>query len=519
MDPSSPVDKLGTMLRRRFCLALALGAALPFAAPAQTVPKTQPKLVLTIVVDQFRYDYLTRFGSEFTGGLKHFWDRGAVFTEANYEAAPTVTAVGHSTVLSGATPSVSGIAGNTWWDREAGKNVQSITDDQAKPLGGGAGASPRRLLVSTIGDELKISGKGGKVFGVSLKDRAAILPAGRMADGAFWFDGRSGGFVSSDYYFAALPGWVTQFNGSHPADQFAGKTWVGGTMPAAGPQLAAAIDASPFGDDMVHEFALRLLAAERLGTGTQTDLLSVSYSSVDYVGHAKGPDSPEIHDMVRNVDRLIGELIDAAEGQAGVGNVLVVFTADHGVAPVPERNPKLPGGRIDARAERAAVEAALTARFGAGDYLAAGNDAGYTFKPARAGIDPAEMQRVAAEALRSQPHVVRVYTAAALANGFAPADRIDKRVRNGFYPGRSPDVVVLHDPFWEGGRPGGTTHGTPYTYDTHVPVVFYGSPGWIRPGHYYRDAGPHDIAPTLAAILGVALPSGANGRVLDEMLR
>ncbi len=198
---------------------------------AQAQPPAQPKLVLAIVVDQCRYDYLTRFRADFTGGLKRLLEQGAVFTNANYQASPTVTAVGHSTFLSGATPKVSGIVNNTWWDRTEAKTVTSVSDDKTKLLGGGdvPGSSPERLLVTTVGDELKSSGKGGKVIGISLKDRSAILPSGHMADGAYWFDGLTGNFVSSTYYFPELPAWVREFNATRPVDKYAGREWLGHT--------------------------------------------------------------------------------------------------------------------------------------------------------------------------------------------------------------------------------------------------------------------------------------------------
>src|SRR5216683_5520666 len=194
---------------RKWILALFL--SLPLAA--QPKAPAQPKLVLAIVIDQFRYDYLTRFRGDYTGGLKRLLDQGAVFTNARYEHVPTVTAIGHSTFLTGATPAMSGIVGNEWWDTATRKRVTSVSDDSTQLLGGeGPGSSPRRLLQSTLGDELKMSGKGGKVIGISIKDRSAILPSGHMADGAYWFDGRSGNFVSSTYYFAQLPSWVVDFN-------------------------------------------------------------------------------------------------------------------------------------------------------------------------------------------------------------------------------------------------------------------------------------------------------------------
>ncbi len=511
-------------MRRRIFIGL-LAAALVPPLGSQTpaaFPPQRPKLVLAIMVDQLRYDYLTRFGAEFNAGLKRLLTQGAVFTNANYDSSPTVTAVGHATFLTGATPAVSGIIGNDWWDRESGRRVQSITDDTVMVLGAnGAGASPRRLAVSTIGDELKISGHGGKVIGVSLKDRSAILPAGHMADGAYWFDARSGNFVSSTYYFKALPGWVEQINRSRPADKYAGRQWLNQKMPAqAGPQLYAEVDATPYGDELVLEFARQALAAEKLGAGDKTDLLAVSFSALDYVGHRSGPDSREVREMVLAVDKVVNELLEAAERQVGANSVLAVLTADHGVAPIPEQNiaRRLPGGRTDSRAERAAVEQALQARFGAGNYIAYFSETAIYFHPNPVPgkqFDRAEMQRIAAAVMRAQPHVLRVYTRTGFENGYPVGDLIDRRVRNGFHHDRSADVMIVHEPNWQAG--GSTAnHGSPFAYDTHVPLLVLGH-GRVRPGQYHGEAGIQDIAPTLARLLGIAVPSGSVGRVLAEM--
>ncbi len=500
----------------------ALFVCFSFAhAQAPRTPPAKPKLVVAIVIDQFRYDYLTRFHDAYTAGLRRFLDQGADFTSAHYIHVPTVTAVGHSTFLSGATPAMSGIVGNEWWDRDSKKRVTSVSDDAAKLLGGdGAGSSPRRLLQSTIGDELKMSGKGGKVIGVSIKDRSAILPAGHMADGAYWFDGKTGHFVSSTYYFAALPGWVSELNASKPANRFAGLTWMGHQMPAAGVDLYGAVDATPYGNELIQQCALKALSAEKLGMGDRIDLLAVSYSSNDYVGHKYGPDAPEVRDMAVRVDKLIGELMKAAEAQAGAGRVLFVLTADHGVAPVPEENAKrkMPGGRLNGRAENDAVEKALSARFGDGRWIADTSEGMYlnldTIAAKKTNL--AEVESTAADALRSQPHVFRVYTRTQLLNGWIANDAVDIRVRNGFNAARSGNLVILHDPYWISGG-SGTTHGAPFDYDTHVPVLFLGT--GVRAGHYTREAAPNDIAPTLATMLEIETPSGSVGRVLDEMLK
>ena len=496
---------------------LALFLALPAAAQNNAAP--QPKLVLAIVIDQFRYDYLTRFQSEYTGGFKRIFDKGAVFTNAHFEHVPTVTAIGHSTFLSGATPALSGIIGNEWWDRPSKKRVSSVSDEETKLLGStGDGSSPNRLLQSTLGDEMKMSGKGGKVVGVSIKDRAAILPAGHMADGAYWFDGKTGNFVSSTYYFNALPEWVTQFNAARPADKYAGKVWMSKTMDAApDAKFYAALDATPFGNELILQFAEKAILSEKLGTGPKADLLTVSFSSNDYVGHALGPDSEEVHDMALRVDKLVGELIRAAEAQAGVGRVLVVLTADHGVAPVPEVNQKrkMPGGRFDDKNELDTAEKALTAKFGApagGKWILYSGEGAIFLTPAP---NMADVEQVAADAIRALPHVFRVYTRTQLMNGAISDDPIGVRVRNGFNQARSGNVIVMLDPYWIVGR-NGTTHGTPFGYDTHVPVMFLGP--HIRAGRFNANVMVNDIAPTLATILDVETPSGSVGRVLDEML-
>lgn len=496
---------------------LALFTLLPLGA--QTTP---PKLVVAIVIDQFRYDYLTRFHSEYTGGFKRIFEHGAVFTNAHFEHVPTVTAVGHSTFLSGATPALSGIIGNEWWDRTTSKRVSSVSDDGTKLLGAtGEGSSPNRMLQSTLGDEMKISGKGGKVVGISIKDRAAILPSGHMADGAYWFDGKSGNFVSSTFYFDALPDWVAHFNAAHPADKYAGKQWMGKAMPSTpDAKLYAALDATPWGNELILQFAEKAIVAEKLGAGSKVDLLTVSFSSNDYVGHALGAESEEAHDMALRVDKLVGELIHAAEAQAGAGRVLVVLTADHGVAPVPEVNQKrkMPGGRFDEKNELDTVEKVLTTRFGAppqgGRWIQYSGEGSLFFAP-HPTADVAEEERVAADAIRALPHVFRVYTRTQLMHGEISQDSVGTRMRNGFNETRSGNVIVMLDPYWMVSR-SGTTHGAPFDYDTHVPVLFLGPQ--VRAGRYNSNIMVNDIAPTLATMLDIETPSGSVGRVLDEML-
>ncbi len=492
------------------------------------VASPRPRLVLLIAVDQMRYDYLTRFRDRFKGGLARLLDGGAVFTNAYLEHYPSVTAIGHATMLSGAIPALSGIVGNDWYDRETAKNVTSVFDPAAQMLGTtGAASSPGRLQVSTLGDELKMAGRGSRVIGVSFKDRSAILPVGRMADAAYWQDSATRRFVSSTWYMSALPAWVVAFNDRKGADGFAGAEWrgPGGALfkkmpPVAGPDLNAAVYESPFGNELLEAFAEAALDGEQLGRRGATDVLSVSFSSNDAVGHSLGPDSDEVADMTVRTDQVIGALLAAVDRRVGPGRTIVALTADHGVAPVPEVMAKrrMPGGRITTGDLAAPVEAALALAYGPGKWVE--GTAGSALYLNRALIrekklDEGEVQARAAQALVEQPHVARVFTREQLRIGQVPSDPVSQRVLRGFHVQRSGDLDVLLEPYWMR-QAGGTTHGTPYSYDTHIPLVLLGL--GIRPGRFHRAVALNDLAPTLATMLEVETPSGSVGRVLEEAL-
>lgn len=496
------------------------------------------RLVLLIAVDQFRYDYLTRFRSEYTAGFKRLLENGAVFTNNYLEHYPTVTAVGHATMLSGATPSVSGIIGNDWFDRETGKSVASITDDTVKPVGDAdaANASPRRLLVSTLGDEMKLASSAPKgaanaprVIGISLKDRAAILPAGRGADAAYWFDTKTGSFVSSTYYMKDVPEWVRAFNNRRPADSLAGQAWLAlsvGTpvlkqLPKeTDSKLYEAVYGSPFGNQMLMEFTSTAIAEERLGQRGVVDLLSVSFSSNDSVGHTFGPDSPQVRDIAIRTDRAIGQLLDRIDKLVGLQHTIVALTADHGVAPVPETltERSLPGGRMTNKELFGAIEQALTHRFGDGDWLmgTSGSSPYLNYDLiAKKQLDATEVRRIAAAAAMSVPHVARVYTRDQLIRGEVANDFIGSRVVRGFNAERSGDLEIILEPYWMR-QATGTTHGTPYNYDAHIPLILMGR--GIKPGRYPGRVALNDLAPTLASLIDVDAPNGSSGRVLTEAL-
>jgi predicted AlkP superfamily pyrophosphatase or phosphodiesterase len=535
-------------MKKILALVLAFGTVVasaqqqapPAARAVTTAAPPEVRLVLLIAVDQFRYDYLTRFRRDFNGGLQRLLTQGAVFTDANLEHYPTVTAIGHATMFTGATPSVSGIIGNDWFDRETAAQVQSITDTTVKPIGGApdaATASPRRLLVSTVGDEIKLASgtaKGSpdapKVIGVSLKDRAAIMPAGRGADAAYWFDTKSGAFITSTYYMPELPAWVRTFNDRHLADDHVGEDWTPLVPPSTslkqmpkekGSPYYEAVFASPWGSELLLEFAGNVLTQERMGQRGVTDVLTVSFSSNDSIGHTYGPESPQVRDITIRTDRIIGALLQRVDRLVGLRNTIVALTADHGVAPVPEKLAarSLPGGRMVNKELFGVIEQALVARFGQGQWLlsTAGSSPYLNYGLIeQMKLDPADVRRVAAAAAMKVPHVARVYTRDQLLLGTVTPDRIGQRVMRGFNPQRSGDLEIILEPYWMRSATG-TTHGSPYNYDAHIPLVLMGPR--IKAGTYSDHVALNDLAPTITTIVGVDPPSGSSGRVLTEALR
>jgi predicted AlkP superfamily pyrophosphatase or phosphodiesterase len=500
----------------------------------------RPKLVVAIVVDQFRYDYLTRFRNDYHGGFDRMLRQGAVFTNAHYAQAPTVTAVGHSIIMTGAMPAVSGIVGNTWIDSKTGKQVTSVCDYSYHVVGGETPApglrcedwdpaSPNRLLVSTVGDELRNRDERSKVFGISLKARSAILPSGHRANGAFWFDDQSGAFISSDYYSAELPQWVKEFNRQNLVKEYLGRKWPGFESwdfhaDEGNYRVYEKIPASPWGNELIERLAERAIDAEKLGQRDTTDLLTVSFSSNDYVGHQTGPDAPEVRDMAIRTDQLLGKLFDLVSQKVGMENALFVLSADHGVSPVPEtqHQRKMPGDYVFVDIEDI-VRSAFARKLGPGEFISGSVDnAIYLNRSAleEKRIEPVVAYRIASEALLSLPqaHVARVYTRDQLTQGIT-GDAVSRAVVNGFYAPRSGDIIVVFEPYYMIGMklPARTTHFTPYNYDTHVPIMFLGA--GIKAGWHSNNIQVNDIAPTLAALMDVESPSGAFGRVLTEVIQ
>jgi hypothetical protein len=487
-----------------------------------------------VAVDQMRYDYLPRFDSAFTGGFRRLVRDGAVFTNARLDHYPSVTAVGHSAMLTGAPPSVSGIVGNDWYDRALKKNVTSVEDPDTRLLGAGdaPGSSPHRLRVSTVGDELKMAHPGSRVISLSHKDRSAILMAGRMADLALWWDTSTGAFVSSTWYGAALPRWAVAFNASRPADAWLGREWravaedgapgpVLGRMPdTPGPAYYGSLYDSAFGNEVLVSLAEAALEGERLGSRGTADILAVSFSCNDAVGHDKGPHSAEIREITVRTDLALDRLLAVIDRRVGLSRTLVVVTADHGVAPVPEQMAawKMPAGRLSRAALEKATTEALEKSFGPGLWLEGRAGSALYLNQAlmnERGLDPVAVERRAASGAEAVAAVWRAYTRSQLLEARVPPDPWSRRVLVSFDRERSGDVEVLLEPYWMSAS-SGTTHGTTYSYDTHIPLMVMG-PG-IRSGRYDGTVVLNDLAPTLATLLGIETPSGASGRALAEIL-
>ena len=531
----------------------------------------RPRLVLLIVVDQFRYDYFERFNDLFVaGGLRRLMRDGASWAHANYDHTPTYTAPGHATLMTGAWPSETGIIANEWPDLTKGRNITSVEDEQARLLNGEPGelaSSPRRLMASTLGDELRLATNDrSKVIGLSMKDRSAILPAGRHANAAYWFSPASGRMVTSNYYFNQMPKWVTAFNDTKPADKYYGARWerllpeaeytqradaddpvwenigsvagdtnkfphiITGGASAVGREFYTALDYSPFSNDLLLSFAKDAITNERLGEDGDTDVLTLSFSANDYVGHRYGPYSQETMDITLRTDKQIEELLSFVDSRVGLRNTLVIFTADHGVAPSPEQAAAmgLPGLRIAGADVTRAMKNAISARFNprnqqpdpTADYIQAFFNGNVYFNRVllkRDGINQEEIERICGEAAMTVPGISRYFTRTQLTQrAIPPGDAIARRVLHGFYPLRSGDVIVIYDAFKYLETTIPVTHGSPYSYDTHVPLILMGA--GFRAGRYLEAATPADIAPTLAAMLRVQAPSNTVGRILTESI-
>ena len=520
------------------CVVVALTATLctPFRSRASAY-NGHPKLIVVIVIDQFRGDYLERYHDQFgDAGFRLLLDHGAYFPNCNYNYANTRTAPGHSTLFTGAYSNGHGIAANEWWDPKKKKMVTSVEDDDTKFVGlpeAKAGASPHNLMADTLGDELKLATQGkARVFGVSLKDRSAILPAGFAGDAAYWIDAKSGVWVTSTYYRNDLPRWVQDFNSNRPA-----KYWDREWKNSRGELLASTahrkakdgsdagfyevVGGTTFGNEYELEFAKELVVYENVGRGPATDLLAISLSPNDILGHRVGPDSPEMAQMALDLDHELANFFNFLGHQVGLADVWIALSADHGVSSLPDAVKKLhiPAANVGASKAEEQINAAITAKFFAGhpapyvklDYPLAWLDQDAFIA---SHIHERDAEAAVGEAMK-QVGLRDYYTKSQLAAGEAPNTPLGRKYLNSYSPHGSWFVMGVPE-IYTVGPGGGTDHTSPYNYDTHVPLALYGLP--FQAGTYRTNVETIDLAPTLASLLGINAPTHSVGRVLTEAL-
>jgi predicted AlkP superfamily pyrophosphatase or phosphodiesterase len=553
------------MSRLRFASILATLLALPTHQATEAAER--PKLVVVVSVDQMCQDYFVRFGDNFSdeGAFRRVAKEGASYSQCHHRHAITITAPGHSVQLTGAYPAVNGIVGNNWFDRFTGKDVYCVADDSVQIIGlpGGTPMSPRNLQVETVGDVLRLaSGQRSKVFGVAIKDRAAILMTGQNPNAAFWLDDNL--WVTSSYYRNDLPGYLRLVNEQQTIERFRGQTWSQLLSPEkyhnTGPdkndwenppkgftsefphkladkgkmtplEFGDHVLFSPFGNDLTLEAAREIVVHEELGKDAYPDLLCINFSSNDYVGHAFGPNSLEVEDITYRTDLQLGQFLRFLDEQVGAGNWTFALTADHGVAPVVEyavqfklpakRNPL--GKMADVKEK---LEAMLRARLGAatGDpplvqkvedfhiYLQHDHPV-FTRNKEDKTDQFALAQAIIRDWLLDQPYVAAARTRSELAAG--GEGKLNEMMQRAWHPRRSGDVMYCLAPYCLSGAKG-TTHGSPWHYDTHVPMLLLGS--GITAGTHPRPVAPACLASTVAELLNVDYPSANSEQPLREAL-
>jgi predicted AlkP superfamily pyrophosphatase or phosphodiesterase len=536
-------------------IALSFFIFICIAGYSQSTHK--PKLVIGITVDQMRWDYLYRYENRYAsnGGFKRMLNKGFSCENTMIPYTPTVTACGHAGIYTGTVPGIHGITGNSWFDSETMQYVYCTDDSTVSPVGTASSAgkmSPANMLTTTICDELKLATNfKSKVIGIALKDRGGILPAGHSADAAYWYDSKSGNWITSSYYMNELPAWVTSFNNEKLIDKYYAKGW--NTMypldtytqstsdgniyevmalgknffPYELGTLAGknynAILATPYGNTFTTEFAKAAIQNEKLGADSVTDFLALSYSSTDYIGHSFGPNSIEAEDCYLRLDKELGEFLDYLDTKIGKDQYVVFLTADHGVAQVPAfmKDNKIPTGQVKMQHLVDTLNKQLNDRYGKPNLV----------------IDIINAQVILNTALIEANNKIKIDDVVkstllflskekAISRAFLLDDlqrttlnvKLKDMIANGYYPKRSGHIQLLFKPQWiEDFSSGGTTHGVWNPYDAHIPLLWY---GWnIKHGVLLRETYMTDIAPTLAALLKIQAPNGSIGNVITEVLK
>lgn len=525
---------------------------------AQTTPPGpagKPKLVVGLVVDQMRWDYLYRFNALYgEKGFKRMLKEGFSSENNFIPYVPTYTAVGHTCIYTGSIPAITGIVGNNWFDKTSGKGIYCTDDSTVSTVGntGKAGKmSPANMWVTTITDELKLSNNfKSKVIGIALKDRGSILPAGHSANAAYWYD--AGKWITSTHYMNKLPDWVEQFNDKDLAGKYMSKDWttllpmskyvlstaddkpyennIKGEKTVTFPHKLSSIPDSnkyesfrttPFANTFTFDFAKAAIENESLGKNTVTDFLTVSISSTDYIGHAFGPNSVEVEDMYLRLDKDIADFLQYLDTKLGKGNYTVFLSADHGVAHIPAflAGHKIPGGNFEDADLKKELNQIIETDFGVQHAVQSLQNYQVYLNNnelVKQGKDAATVKKAVIKLLEAKPFIITAFETDKLASTTLP-EPLKTMLANGYNSKRSGDIqFTLMPGYFDGGKKG-TTHGLWNPYDAHIPCVFF---GWgVKPGKTYRETYMTDIAPTLAALLQIQMPNGCVGKVITELIR
>jgi len=547
----------------RFTLLLIVGliATQTFAQKANPVKATdtKPKLVVGIVVDQMRWDYVNKFKSFFKtqNGFLKMMNQGASCNNNLISYLPTVTACGHTAVYTGSTPAIHGITGNSWYDNIQQRMVYCVEDNSVQAVGienSSAGKmSPLNVWTTTLGDELKLATNfKSKVYGVSLKDRGAIIPAGHAADGAFWYDSKSGNFISSTYYGKTLPTWLTNYNNAKKVDSFYKLGW-SLSLPVSvyeancdndqneyeskpfGKEVNGfpynlisylgkdygKVSSTPYGNNLVLDIATQTLINEKMGLDDITDLLAVSFSSPDYIGHAFGPNSWETLDGYIKLDELLAQFFTTLDQQVGKDNYTVFLTADHAVAPIPgyAQKHKIPAGTITDDGIKNELGKMLTAKGLNPKLISAITEFNIYLNHNLMDslqVTQEKLTSLITNYLEQKSNIIQVVESRKAA--YAPLPQsIRERIVNGFNPQRSGDLMFITKSGVVGGGNTGTGHGVFYNYDAHIPLLFYGK--GIKKGQVNNVNYMTDIAPTITTLLGIQMPSGSIGKPILEVIQ
>lgn len=518
----------------------------------------RPKLVIGIVVDQMRYDFIPRYWDKYeNNGFRKLINEGFFCENTHYNYVPTYTGPGHASVYTGTTPSGHGICANDWYDKELKKEINCVYDPDHYAVGTEAkeNISPVSLKAATVGDMLKLASNfRSKVISVGIKDRGAVLPGGHLADAAYWLDDKRGSWISSDYYIKSLPEWVVKFNREKWVEKYLDQQWETllpleeytesiaddnpyerqldknkrPVFPYDLPKLKkegwglGLIRYTPWGNTLTAKMALAAIDGEQLGKSGSTDMLLVSFSPTDYIGHGFGPRSVEVEDTYLRLDRELAAFLEQVEAKVGRENVLIFLTSDHGVVDVPAflKDHRFPAGYYQSEVVMDSLNARLKRAVDADSIVMAfTNNQVYlnNRKLQRLGRKSQRAQHIIVNYLKAQPFAKDVVSLKEMMIADAGGEEELQMVKKGYYRERSGDIVVIPNPGWiDSKSEQGTTHGSGYTYDTHVPLIWY---GWkVKPGKSSQRVNITDIAPTLSGLLNITAPDAATGKVIPLSL-